>query len=85
MDTYQLLLRILMEEFGVVIFDSETEDFAITDYITDSISFIQFITLIEDEIGDELPDDFLLYDIVGSAKGFAEKLDAYITMKQNNL
>lgn len=76
--TYQMLLRILIEQFGVVIFDNEIEDFAITDYVTDSISFIQFITFIEEEIGNELPDDFLLYDIVRSAKGFAEKLDDFI-------
>lgn len=77
--TYPMILKILAENFGVVIFDSEEEDFAITDYVTDSISFIQFITLIEEEIGRELPDDFLLYDILESVIGFAEKLEEFIT------
>lgn len=79
--TYQILLEILKENFGVVIFD-EHEDFAISDYIPDSISFIQFIVSLEEKLQRELPDDFLLFDTLTSAHGFAEKLDAFITSSQ---
>jgi acyl carrier protein len=79
-----MLLRILEEYMGVVIFDDERNDFAISDYILDSLAFIKFVIAIETELGIELSDDFLLYDILNSAKGFTEKLDFFMTSLQNN-
>lgn len=76
--TYELLLKVLTDDLGFVILQDEQEDFSITDYVADSLSFIQFIISIEDVIGKELSDDFLDFDILGSAKGFAEKLDSFI-------
>ena len=76
--SYQILTKILNENFGVFLFDNEQEDFPISDYIYDSIMFIQFIISIEEEIGRDLPDDFLNIEILGSAKGFVEMLDSYI-------
>lgn len=78
MFTYQMVIRILVETLGFVILDEAQDDFAINDYVVDSISFIQFIIAVEEEIGTELPDDFINHDILSSAKGFAEKLDAFI-------
>lgn len=75
---YQVLTRILNDNFGVFIFDDEQTDFSISDYIYDSITFIQFIIALEEEIGRDLPDDFLNIEILSSAKGFAEMLDSYI-------
>lgn len=75
---YQLIIRVLSDNFGIFIFDNGQEDFSINDYICDSITFIQFVLTIEEEIGRELPDDFLNMEILDSAKGFAEMLDAYI-------
>lgn len=80
---YQIILKILEENLGVVIFDDEKDDFAISDYVLDSLVFMQFIIAIEKEIGEELSDDFLNYDILISAKGFAEKLDFFMTSLQN--
>lgn len=80
--TYQLLLKILQENFGIFIFEDDMEDFSISDYVFDSLSFIQFIVAIEEELGTELPDDFLDFEILGSSKGFAEKLDFFIESLQ---
>lgn len=75
---YQMLLKILQEKLGYIIFDDEQDDFAISDYVSDSITFIQFIIAIEEELGSELSDDFLDFEILISAKGFAEKLDFFM-------
>lgn len=76
--SYQILIKVLQEKLGVVIFNDEKEDFSISDYIIDSISFIQFIISIEEAIGHELSDDFLDLEILRSAKGFVEKLDCFL-------
>jgi len=81
---YQMLLKIFEEKLGIIISVDEQDDFAINDYIFDSIVFIQFIIAIEEEIGEELPDDFLLYDVFSSVKGFAEKLDFFITSQRKD-
>lgn len=77
-DSYQVLIKILHDNFGVFIYNDEQEDFAINDYIPDSLSFIQFIIAIEEEIEMELPDDFLDIELLSSAKGFAEKINSFI-------
>lgn len=76
--TYQLLTRILDERLGFLVFNDDQDDFSISDYIMDSITFIEFIVAIEEEIKKELPDDFLDFDLLSSAKGFAEKLNYYL-------
>jgi len=73
-----MLVKILEEKLGFAIISDEKDDFVISDYIPDSTAFIQFIIAIEEELGSDLPDDFLDYDILSSAKGFAEKLDFFI-------
>ena len=79
--TYEMIVEILVEKMGFVILSEIKDDFAISDYITDSIMFIQFINNIEEELGQELPDDFLLYDILGSAIGLATKIDDFLDPK----
>ena len=76
--SYNLLLKVLQENFGIVILEDMKEDFAINDYVTESISFIHFIIAIETEIGCSLSDDFLDFEILTSARGFAEKLDCFM-------
>ncbi len=68
------LLAAILEEMGFIIFDIDNEDFAISDYITDSIQFLNFIISIEQLLGIELTDDFLKVDILSSANGLANKL-----------
>jgi len=83
--TYQIILKVLNENLGFVIFDDMYNDFVISDYVPDSLAFINFIISIEEELGAELTDDFLDYDILTSAKGFSEKLDFFIsTIHENN-
>ena len=71
-----IILDVLNESFGIIIVDDD--DFAINDYISDSITFIQFIIALEKKIQLTLPDDFLVVDILNSAKGFAEKLSSFL-------
>lgn len=82
--TYQIILKILHEKLGFVILDDMHNDFIISDYIPDSLAFINFIISIEEELGKELTDDFLDYDILSSAKGFSEKLDFFIVSLQDD-
>lgn len=74
--TYEKLIEI-MQNMGYVFWENIEEDFVISDYIGDSFSFIQFILEIEEEIEIELSDDFLSYELLQSARGFANKLDIY--------
>ena len=76
-NAYQIIIKLLGLNFGIIIFDEE-DDFCISDYIYDSITFVQFILAVESEIGRELSDDFLDVELMDSAKGFAEKLDAFM-------
>lgn len=69
---YNLICSVL-DEMGFVIFEDEN-DFAISDYIVDSINFITFIVGIEKKLDMSLPDDFLSAEILQSAVGLANKL-----------
>ena len=80
--TYQILIEILEENFGIFIIEDKEKDFSINDYITDSLLFIQFVLAIEEKIGAELSDDFLDFEILNSAKGFSEKLNFFIQSLQ---
>ena len=77
-NTYEMILEILEDELGYVFMNDFKSDFAITDYITDSIQFVHFIVALEEKIGLELSDDFLDYDIYTSIFGFIEKLEEFI-------
>lgn len=46
MNSYQMLVNILDEKLGVVFLDDKQDDFIISDYVVDSIAFIQFIIVI---------------------------------------
>lgn len=71
-----------MEQMGYVVFEKDELDFNIGDYITDSINFIEFIVKLEEIWNVELPDDFLSYDVLFSAKVFAEKLAYFLENKK---
>ncbi len=74
--TYQMIISVLIDKFGIVFLEDNPDDFAINDYLG--------IIAIEEEIGVELTDDFLNNDLLNSAKGFAEKLDFYMESLQGN-
>ena len=79
-----MLIKVLEDSLGIVILEKEQEDFAISDYIYESIIFIQFIVALEDELRMELSDDFLDFELLNSANGFAEKLDFFLKSSENN-
>lgn len=53
MNSYQVLVNILDEKLGVAFLDDEQDDFIISDYVVDSIAFIQFIIAIMKTQGPE--------------------------------
>lgn len=75
---YQIILKVLNNDFGILFLGNENEDFSISDYIIESVEFIQFIIAIENEIGRELSDEFLNIEILNSARGLAEMIDQFI-------
>ena len=81
---YQILMKVLEDSLGIVILEKEKEDFSISDYIYDSIVFIQFIVALENELKIDLSDDFLDFELLHSANGFAEKLDSFLRLSQKN-
>lgn len=81
---YKLLLGVLEEKMGFIVLGSEQDDFAITDYIPDSLTFIQFIVALEESLEVELPDEFLNNELLVSAKGFASKLDEFLSQSYSN-
>lgn len=74
---YDLICTVL-DEMGFVIID-QGDDFAIDDYITDSLQFITFIVSIEKKLGKNLPDEFLSFDLLKSARGLSNKLTDVIS------
>lgn len=74
-DMYNMICSVL-DDMGYVVLEAG-EDFNISDYIVDSIQFISFIVNIEKKLNVSLSDDFLLPEILKSAKGFANKLAEY--------
>lgn len=51
--TYFALISML-EEIGYIVFEKDQEDFNISDYIADSMQFVQFILKIEEYYNIEL-------------------------------
>ncbi len=68
----------ILQEMGYVLFEDLENDFSISDYINDSITFIEFIIKIEEDFEIELSDDFLSYELLESAQGLANKIDSYL-------
>lgn len=78
--TCRVILSVLENKMGIVIINKVEEDFPLTDYIPDSMTFMQFIVLLEEEIGVELSDDFLDSELMNSLFGFSEKLEDYLSI-----
>ena len=76
--SFNAIVSILEEKFGIIFFDDCRNDFSINDYISDSIVYIQFILLLEEKLKIEFPDELLSPELLDSAKEFAHMLDNYI-------
>lgn len=64
------ILKIL-EENGVFIDNTEV-DFDITEYIEDSLQFINFIVTLEEELGINFPNEMISLDNLKSFNAFCE-------------
>ena len=77
MEKFKKMIIDILEDSGFIIFDDKEQDFCISDYIVDSLQFMNFIMKIEEQLGTHLPDDFLGFDILDSVNGLANKLLDY--------
>lgn len=80
---YEIICNVL-DEMGYIIFDDD-DDFNISEYIIDSMQFINFIIKLENKLELELPDDFLVYDMLNSAKGLSNKVFAFISSNKKDV
>lgn len=80
---YKIIMDVLKEQFGYLFIGENQEDFMLSDYLNDSIMFIQFIVSLEETLGLELPDDFLNPELLDSINGFADKLDFFLSQSRN--
>ena len=64
---YDITERILncLLELGIV-FEQEENNFELTDYIEDSLTFISFVSELENEFDIEIPDEYLLQGVLGT-------------------
>ncbi|MFR8792328.1 phosphopantetheine-binding protein [Gallintestinimicrobium sp.] len=65
-DITERILNCLLE-LGIV-FEQEENNFELTDYIEDSLTFISFVSELENEFDIEIPDEYLLQGVLGTPK-----------------
>lgn len=63
-DITERILNCLLE-LGIV-FEQEENNFELTDYIEDSLTFISFVSELENEFDIEIPDEYLLQGVLGT-------------------
>ena len=63
-DSTERILNCLLE-LGIV-FEQEENNFELTDYIEDSLTFISFVSELENEFDIEIPDEYLLQGVLGT-------------------
>ena len=63
-DITERILNCLLE-LGIV-FEQEENNFELTDYIEDSLTFISFVSELENEFDIEIPDEYLLQAVLGT-------------------
>lgn len=66
----------IFEELGIIIEDEE--DFDIQDYIIDSLVYMSLIVNMEQRLGFEIPDEFLLLSKMNSFNAYCDSLLALI-------
>ena len=63
-DITERILNCLLE-LGIV-FEQGENNFELTDYIEDSLTFISFVSELENEFDIEIPDEYLLQGVLGT-------------------
>ncbi len=67
--------------FGIININNEP-DICLLDYLSDSLQLMEFLCEIEEELGIELDDDIISYEIFYSLNGFCELLESMINKKE---
>ena len=67
--------------FGIININNEP-DICLLDYLSDSLQLMEFLCEIEEELGIELDDDIIRYEIFYSLNGFCELLESMINKKE---
>lgn len=63
-DITERILNCLLEL--EIVFEQEENNFELTDYIEDSLTFISFVSELENEFDIEIPDEYLLQGVLGT-------------------
>lgn len=82
MDKISVAIENAINDIGVI-FSMEQdmigfEDLDLTEYIEDSVKFLQFIVALEDQLDIEIPDELLNIEILRSFNGFSSLLKEFI-------
>lgn len=81
MDKIKDAIEQSINDIGVIFSfqDTDTDDIDLTEYIEDSIQFVQFIVALEDNLNIEIPNELLNLDLLTSCNGFGSLLQDIIT------
>ncbi|MDD3393727.1 MAG: phosphopantetheine-binding protein [Anaerotignum sp.] len=70
-----------LNDMGIITNDlNENEDIDLTEYLQDSIQFIQFIVTLEDKLEVDIPDEVLNISAIKSLEGFVNLLDGIVNL-----
>ena len=77
MDKISLAIEQSINDIGIVFsfMDADTDDIDLTEYIEDSVQFVQFIVALEDNLNIEIPDALLNFELLTSWNGFKSMLE----------
>ena len=77
MDKISLAIEQSINDIGILFsfMDADTDDIDLTEYIEDSVQFVQFIVALEDNLNIEIPDALLNFELLTSWNGFKSTLE----------
>jgi acyl carrier protein len=77
MDKISLAIEQSINDIGILFsfMDADTDDIDLTEYIEDSVQFVQFIVALEDNLNIEIPDALLNFELLTSWNGFKSMLE----------
>lgn len=77
MDKISFAIEQSINDIGILFsfMDADTDDIDLTEYIEDSVQFVQFIVALEDNLNIEIPDALLNFELLTSWNGFKSMLE----------
>lgn len=73
-----------LEESGILISVDGMEDINLAEYEMDSLTFVNFIVTLEEELGIAIPDQYLNVDVLQSLEGFTVLLEQLVADETNS-